>query len=157
MGCIGFAATYMGMNYLAAMGLNTLACDTLRANGVQHVLQGDVQNPQDRYRLHVTPQITRSMIAAGFPCQPLSTQGDGKGINYPRSGAFFGTTKMVWEQDSYGLLLECVPGAMHASFVQEELQKLAWSMGKSLYEQLLHLDQAWQTLPLVGIDCSQGV
>ena len=64
---------------------------------------------------------------------------------------------MVWEQDSYGLLLECVPGAMHASFVQEELQKLAWSMGKSLYEQLLHLDQAWQTLPLVGIDCSQGV
>ena len=143
LGCMSLAAHFMGMTCLAALDHNDFMCQTLRSNGATNVIQGDVQLPADRCLLHETPYVSRCWTLAGFPCQPLSTQGDGRGSADPRSQAFYGITKTAWEQQSYGLMLECVPGAQHAMFVQDELQKLAWSLGKSLHQQVMQLDRAW--------------
>ena len=71
-------------------------------------MHGDVQ---DRFRLHTTPAPFRRWLSSGFPCQPLSTQGDMKGQLDPRSDVFYGTLRAAWEQQAGGLLLECVSGA----------------------------------------------
>lgn len=143
LGCIGIGAHQLGITTVATMDINPKAVYIQTLNKVPNALHGDVLRPADRFRLHVTPQPLRCWISSGFPCQPLSTQGDMKGQQDSRSGAFFASLQLAWEQGAAGLLLECVPGAAHADYVQQGLQKLAWSLGWSICQRILHLHHAW--------------
>ena len=90
-------------------------------------MHGDVQ---DRFRVHTTPAPFRRWLSSGFPCQPLSTQGDMKGQLDPRSDVFYGTLRAAWEQQAGG----------NASLVQEQL---AWSLGWWICQTTLHLHHSW--------------
>lgn len=76
----------------------------------------------------MTPGPLRCLVASGFPCQPLSSQGDMKGQADSRSRPLHAVLKIAWEQQCSALLLENVKGALDASYIQEGLQKLAWSL-----------------------------
>ena len=143
LGCIGIGAYQLGITTVATMDINPKAVYIQTLNKVPNALHGGILRPADRFRLHVTPQPLRCWISSGFPCQPLSTQGDMKGQQDSRSGAFFASLQLAWEQGAAGLLLECVPGAAHADYVQQGLQKLAWSLGWSICQRILHLHHAW--------------
>ena len=142
-GGIGMAARHLGFQCLALMDINQMVCDTLKANNHMNVIQGDVLVAQDRCLLHASHQARRGWLFSGFPCQPLSSQGDQRGAQDERSKVFFSVIKAAWEQQARGLLLECVPAALTASFVQEALQRLSWSLGMEIHQQVLHLQNMW--------------
>ena len=142
-GGIGFGANLLGMQSLASMDLNYDAVTIMQKNKVPNALVGDIQNPADRWVLHTTPYPARCWLMSGFPCQPLSAQGDRKGALDARSGPFFAMVKLAWEQQMSGLLLECVPNAGQAPYVQDALQKLAYSLGMELVQTTLQLHRAW--------------
>lgn len=79
MGGIGQGLEAIGFNRVAALDCNPLMCDTLKQNGIPGVILGDVLVATDSAALHQTPQPMRCLVASGFPCQPLSSQGDMKG------------------------------------------------------------------------------
>jgi hypothetical protein len=142
-GGIGMAAKHLGFQCLALMDINQMVCETLAANGHYNVIQGDVLIPQDRFRLHECHNARRGWLFSGFPCQPLSTQGDQKGEHDERAKVFFAVIKTAWEQQVKGLLLECVPAALTAPFVQDTLQQLGWSLGLEICQTTLTLSNFW--------------
>ncbi len=142
-GGIGMGAKQLGIRTIAALDLNPLVIRALELNGVSNPILGNIELRQDRFRLHVTPSPTRGWLACGFPCQPLSKQGDQRGANDPRSKAFHATLSTAWEQQASGLILECVPGAATADYIQQGLQCLAWSLGWTIVQRTLNLHNAW--------------
>ena len=142
-GGIGMGAKQLGIRTIAALDLNPLVIRALELNGVSNPILGNIELRQDRFRLHVTPSPTRVWLACGFPCQPLSKQGDQRGANDPRSKAFHATLSTAWEQQASGLILECVPGAATADYIQQGLQCLAWSLGWTIVQRTLNLHNAW--------------
>ena len=143
MGGIAQGLEAVGFSRMAAMDCNPLMCETLKKNGTPWVVLGDVLVEKDRATLHMTPSPLRCLIASGFPCQPLSSQGDRKGQADLRSRPFFAVLKLAWEQQCSALLLENVKGAMEADYIQEGLQRLSWSLGMDLSQTILNLDRTW--------------
>ena len=119
------------LGFLPQVGVdvNPYMCAALKANGYPNVIEGDVTDPLIRLRLHLAPEVFRGTLCAGFPCQPLSAQGDQRGEDDPRARPFRGVLHTMWEQQHGALVLECVPQAKVAPWVQRQLQQLAWSMG----------------------------
>lgn len=142
-GGIGMGAQHLGLRCVAMMDINMMVCDTLRANGVPNVIQGDVLQAMNRCKLHECHDQLRGWVFSGFPCQPLSVQGDIRGCHDERAAVFYGVLKAAWEQQAGGVLLECVPGALQANYIQAELQKFCWSLGMELYQTVLHLHATW--------------
>ena len=142
-GGMGMGAQHLGFQCVGMMDINGLVCSTLEANGGINVVHGDILCAQDRRKLHELHYQSRCWIFSGFPCQPLSSQGDGLGRQDPRAAVFYGVTKTAWEQQAGGLLLECVPGALCADYIQHELQQLCWSLGLTLVQRVFHLHAIW--------------
>ena len=142
-GCIGLAGQFAGIQRIASLDHNSMTCRIQEANGAHGVICGDVLKIADRQKLHCTPYPSRCLMAGGFPCQPLSTQGDQRGDQDPRAAPFYGLLHAFWEQQGAALLLECVPGAMEATYIQKAVQKLAFAMGMNIRQQILSLDRAW--------------
>ncbi len=142
-GCIGIAGRFLGITTLATMDINQFAVNTQRANFGHQALCGDALSTADQVQFHLCPHPARGWISSGFPCQPLSTQGDMKGQADTRSDVFHATLEIAWQQQAAGLLLECVPGAAQAQYVQSGIQKLAWSLGMDICQRILHLQSTW--------------
>ena len=85
----------------------------------------------------------RCWLFCGFPCQPLSVQGDQRGEGDERADVFKAAVRSAWEQHSCGLLLDCLPAALQAPYVQMELQKLGWSLGLQIEQKILDLHLTW--------------
>ena len=144
-GCIGHAAHFAGFTRLASMDINQIACQVLQANSVPGIIQGDILNSADRKKLHLMPYPSRCLLTGGFPCQPLSQQGDKLGADDPRSAPFFALLDTMWEQQMAALIMECVPGAQSAAYIQKAIQKLGFSMGLEIRQIVLNLDRTWPT------------
>ena len=140
----------VGFHPLAALEINPLMCETLFLNGHPGIVQGSVLRDLDRARFHCTPFPSRCTMASGFPCQPLSAQGDQRGQEDERSQPFHAVVKMAWQQCA-ALILENVKGARTAGYVQEAVQKLAWSLGMNIVQTYLQPSQhvALPTLKMV--------
>lgn len=143
MGGIAQGLEAVGFTKVAALDCNPLMCETLRKNGTPGVVLGDVLVAADRAALHQTPSPMRCLVASGFPCQPLSSQGDMKGQADPRSRPFNAVLKVAWEQQCGALLLENVKGALDADYIQEGIQRLAWSLSMDIVQTVLNLDRTW--------------
>ena len=97
----------------------------------------------DRHRFHECHDAPRCLLLSGFPCQPLSRQGDQKGQDDPRTKVFHAVLKSAWEQQAAGLILECVPAALKAPHIQHGLQKLGASLGMDIVQRVLNLHVTW--------------
>lgn len=141
----GMSQGLFALNFktVAFLECNDFMCQALERNYTGKVICGDVTKPQDRQRLHETPSPSRGMITCGFPCQPISSQGDKRGEYDERSKPFFGAIKACWEQQASAVLLECTPAALEAWYIQEELQKLSWSLGMQVQQRILTLSNTW--------------
>lgn len=142
-GGIGYAGKFLGMRCLAMLDVNGMVCQALEANGHLDIIQGDISDAQVRHQVHQCHDATRGWIFSGFPCQPLSTQGDMLGAQDHRADVFKNVVKLAWEQQAGGLLLECVPSALQAPYIQHELQRLGWSLNMEIKQRLLHLHAIW--------------
>ena len=133
----------LGFTTQVGVEVNPYMCASLRTNGYPNVIEGDVMDLAVRYQFHVTPTVFRGTLCAGFPCQPLSAQGDQLGEADPRALPFKGVLRTMWEQQHGALVLECVPNAKTAPWIQTQLQQLAWSMGMHFEQRILSLDRSW--------------
>eukprot|EP00435_Cladocopium_sp_Y103_P075852 s140_g67.t1 len=120
-GCMGMAAEFLGLESVASMDWNINAVHHMQLNHRQGAFVGDVNLSRHRLKLHHVAEALRCILLCGFPCQPLSRQGDGKGDMDSRSRAFHSTLRVVWEQQMSALVMECVPGAREAPFGTESL------------------------------------
>ena len=115
-----------GFHRLAFLDYRALMCETFQRNGHVGTMHGDVLDPLSRARLHYTLFPARRTIASGFPCEPLSSQGDQKGNQDSRSWPFHAVLKLAWEQQCAALvMLENVKAASSAAYIQEGIQCLA--------------------------------
>ena len=143
MGGIAQGLEAIGFRKNAAMDCNKLMCDTLQRNGYPKVILGDVLVDTDRALLHLNPYPTRCMLASGFHCQPLSKQRGQRGQADSKSKPFHAVLKMPWEQQSSAILLENVKGAHDAGYIQDGIQRLAWSLNMDFVQTILTLDRTW--------------
>ena len=133
----------LGFELIAALEKQPLMFKTLETNSTKGVVRGDANNPVDRAEFHQTPFPHRGLLVSGFPCQPLSSQGDGKGELDSRAAVFDSTVKMAWEQQVGAMLLENVIRAKDAKYVQDKIQCLGWSLGMDIIQTVLHLERCW--------------
>ena len=143
MGGITQGLEMSGFRRLASLDNRELMCETLKMNGHDGVILGDVLTPLDRACLHATPYPARCTLASGFPCQPLSSQGDKNGAQDSRSRPFFGVLKAAWEQHCAALVLENVKAAQDSPYIQQGLQCLAWSLGMHYVQKIISLEDIW--------------
>ena len=90
MGGIAMGLNQLGISAIAHLDANEYCCNTLKLNDAKGVIHGDINNYQDVEKLHGMDNARKSLLAAGFPCQPFSTQGDRLGHQDPRSATFWG-------------------------------------------------------------------
>ena len=100
-------------------GPHPIDCSASSGQPQTEAILGDVNNPEDRFQFHLAGGCHRGILASGFPCQPLSSQGDERGMADVRALPFASTLKTAWEQQVAGLVLECVPAALTAPYVQD--------------------------------------
>ena len=143
MGGIGMGATSAGITPIAHLEINPLSCQALVLNGASNVSQGDVCNIADVAKLHGAGPLRRTVISAGFPCQPYSTQGDMQGAKDSRSWTFLATLRAAWLMQAPAILLECVPAVQGHPFIRENLKLLADALGLQVKTLTLALQDQW--------------
>ena len=118
LGCMGLAASFLGLKVIASMDWNPAVIQHLQATHAGEVLCGDINLNGDQLRLHAAGGPVRGVLLSGFPCQPLSTQGDRRGAQDSRAKAFGSTLNIIWRQQMAAAILECVPPARDSDYVQ---------------------------------------
>lgn len=98
-----------GFKHLMLVERDKFACQTLKKNRPNwNIIQKDIKDCVD---IELSDQI--DLIAAGFPCQPLSYAGNRMGLQDPINGTAFGfLMNFVRQVKPKMLLFENVPGLL---------------------------------------------
>eukprot|EP00435_Cladocopium_sp_Y103_P055731 s456_g18.t1 len=142
MGGIGLGCSFLGGQVVASMDHSPLACEHLELNRHGEVLCRDLCNDSAKGELHALGGPA-SILAAGFPCQPHSTQGYGLGSADPRHKVLTEILRTAYLHMVQCLILECTPQAQFDKGVRQELATLANFMGWTLHETTLALSHQW--------------
>ncbi|OLP89203.1 LINE-1 reverse transcriptase-like [Symbiodinium microadriaticum] len=119
-----------------------LACTVLERNGFV-AMQGDLNNRSDRIAFHQAAGGKASLLAAGFPCQPFSTQGDRAGMQDARSNTLLQVLRLAWHMQVPGLVLECVAAVQDFPEAMQAIQQLAHKLDFSFDHVVLELADQW--------------
>ena len=113
-----------------ANDIDPMKCDAYRANARGHdIAQGDIWN------LRPADIPAASLAWASFPCQDLSLAGGRRGLNAPRSGAFWGFWNIIekkGEKAPKTIVIENVAGLL-SSHGGRDLQTLITTMADAGY------------------------
>ena len=112
-GGLGIGATLMGIPVTAVLDCSSLACAHLRLNqsGKGNILCRDLEDDSAKGALHLLGGTQNSILAAGFPCQPHSIQGQRAGFQDPRHQVFIEVLRTAYLHGAVGVVLECTPQA----------------------------------------------
>ena len=138
---MGFAAA--GFECIGAVDRSPLAVKSLRKNFGFPVVEGDLCSDQVKSKIHMIKGPEGCWYEGGFPCQPFSRLGDGKGMSDDRSSALVHILRLAWLTQSHGLCLECVEGAGQDRDVAELLEQFETLMGMQHKTKVLHLQRCW--------------
>ncbi|WP_394795987.1 DNA cytosine methyltransferase [Armatimonas sp.] len=112
---LGFTGgfSFLGNHYEAlpfdivwANDLNEAACRTYRKNISEHIICGDIWD-----HLHTMPEKTDVLIG-GFPCQDISINGKGAGVDGKRSGLYRAMVQAVEKMNPKIFVAENVKGLL---------------------------------------------
>ena len=142
MGGITIGAQQLGFRSLVLLDVNPLACAAIRRNGGR-VLQMDITTAEAKQQLHAVEHETASLLAAGFPCQPFSRQGDGRGFEDSRAQTFVHVLLATWLLQPEGLILECAVEASSHPLVRVLLTQLCEKMHWTQHHVRLDLVAQW--------------
>ena len=132
------------------------------ANGITHAAGNDIRASftsyqQGRGRVMLTGDIgdakiqttlaglagSATWLAAGFPCQPWSKLGDGKGTMDERAKTLPAILEFAFWTRPTAMVLECVVEAGRDPLVQQMLQEWAKHAGYHYVHQELRLEHLW--------------
>ena len=136
--------------------IDDMKCRTYRRNFV-----GESLNEGDIWNLDVSEIPKASLAWASFPCQDLSLAGVRRGLNAPRSGAFWGFWNIIEALDRYDrapktLALENVPGLLSShngkdfSALISSLAEAGYRVGAMMIDAALFSPQSRQRLFIVA-------
>ena len=145
MGGFSTAAGFLGMSTVSALDFNGLARDAFCLNHQCQFVCADVREVSSVFELHLAQSARdcQPMLAAGFPCQPLSTQGSQLRNADPRSKTLPAVLRAAYWLQSAGLLLECVAEAFHDPHTQSAIHEFAAVANFSVFQKVYHLHQVW--------------
>lgn len=134
---IGLAGLF---DHAFANDIDAAKCAAWRANfPADEILEGDIWN------VDPTAIPTADLAWASFPCQDLSLAGARRGLNAPRSGAFWGFWKIIEEQGQKAprtLALENVTGLLSSR------------RGRDFHDLCAHLSDAGYRIGAMIIDAA---
>eukprot|EP00435_Cladocopium_sp_Y103_P062051 s232_g23.t1 len=145
LGGFSTALDVIGLETVSAVDTSRLALNAYSLNHQVPTFQEDVGSSDLVFKLHeiqISKQI-QPLICAGFPCQPLSSQGWQQGASDPRSATLKSLARCAFWLQSCGLALECVPEAFHDQQTQHILQALAKLLNLQVLQRVVHLDHVW--------------
>ena len=137
---VGFQA--IGGESVAALDRCSIACETLRLNGFR-VLEGDISERDTRIALHQACAGTRSLLAAGVPCQGYSVQGSRQGFLDARSQTLIPVLQASWHMQVAGVVLECVSEISDSVEAIDCLKGFAFQAGFQIAQVHLELAHQW--------------
>lgn len=94
------------VNFLWANDINKAACNTYKKNLGKHIVEGDIWQVLDN--INGNPDL----IIGGFPCQDISVNGKGLGINGQRSGLYRAMVQAVQKYKPKMFIAENVKGLL---------------------------------------------
>eukprot|EP00438_Fugacium_kawagutii_P015539 Skav211012 [mRNA] locus=scaffold134:43576:44772:+ [translate_table: standard] len=122
---------------------NALACKALLDNFKVPVIQGDIEDLNTIKQAHLHRPPGRIQVAAGFPCQPYSLQGDGRGLQDSRGGTLLAILRGAWLLGAEAVLLECVANVVHFEDAQKLINQCADAMQMSCERMVFDLGDQW--------------
>ena len=134
---------YMGLNVIAALDVNPLMT---KAYGIIHdheAICGDVGKSEVISQLHQRQGQISAIFSFGFPCQPLSRQGDKKGPKDSRSQVLPNCLWAAHLLQSWCLILENVPEAFSDDYVQGNIASFANAHDMYVNQGVLDLHDVW--------------
>ena len=145
--CVGIggfsAGAYVsGFRTLAFLDHCDIACATISDNGGR-ALKADIAARESRIALHEIDPDKACMITAGFPCQPFSRQGDGRGFLDERAHTLTHVLLAIWFLQPEGAVLECVVEAERHPLVRTMLAELVGKLGWRQHHLVLELSDQW--------------
>lgn len=119
-------------NLVWANEINEAACQTYRRNLGSHIHQGDIWQMMDSLPAEA------DVVIGGFPCQDISVNGKGAGINGQRSGLYRAMVEVVRRVRPKVFVAENVKGLLmrhHADALKKVLDDFS-ALGYSVTHQL---------------------
>lgn len=133
----------LGIQTLAFIDKNQLACDVLQANFQAPVLRGDLADPKVIRKAHAFKGHHLLQLTGGFPCQGFSRQGDMQGMGDLRSHALYHLLYAAWLLQADELLLECVANVTQFPAAQECIDRHAELAGMHVTKLVFDLQDQW--------------
>eukprot|EP00438_Fugacium_kawagutii_P019055 Skav215402 [mRNA] locus=scaffold271:65165:69367:- [translate_table: standard] len=143
MGGFAIGSHMAGMKTGLFIECSELACKALRDNFDAHVIQGDLHDEKVIQRAHSMRPAGHIQVNAGFPCQPYSRQGDGKGLQDIRGTTLYFILRGAWLLNAQALLLECVANVTKFQDVQILLSQSADAMDMACSRMTFDLKDQW--------------
>ena len=145
LGGVSTAAGFLGISTVSALDFNGLASDAFRLNHQCPFVNADIREVSSVFAMHSAQSACdcQPMLAAGFPCQPLSPQGSQRRQLDPRSQTLPALLRAAYWLQSAGSLLECVAEAFHDPHTQGAIQEFAEVMNFTIFQKVYHLHQVW--------------
>eukprot|EP00438_Fugacium_kawagutii_P004592 Skav228983 [mRNA] locus=scaffold127:31096:34704:+ [translate_table: standard] len=122
---------------------NDLACSVLLANFDVPVVHGDISLMWIVKKVHSYRPQGHVQLTAGFPCQPFSRQGDGRGLRDSRGGVLPAILRAAWLLDVQSILLECVANVVNFQEAQDLLDSFAVDTRMSISKLVFDLCFQW--------------
>ena len=142
-GGIGIGSEPCGFQVLARVDCNALVIEHLLKLGHGLVLQADITHDSTAQLLHAHFPFRVGILTSGFNCQPFSLQGDRREFADERVGSFWGTLRLAYLLQPFGLLLECTPAAGKCHVLRQALDQFVHVMGWKWVELTFDLADQW--------------
>ena len=142
-GSMGAGAMFLGAVPLLAWDHSALAAAHLSKNDHGLVLHAELNDLTALHRAQVHLQGQRFVGLLGFPCQPYSSQGGGRGHTDPRALVLTDALRALVFLHPQAVILECVCGASQNEFVRQAISTFCQIMDFEWHETKLNLNQQW--------------
>eukprot|EP00438_Fugacium_kawagutii_P008055 Skav223964 [mRNA] locus=scaffold3540:259469:263778:+ [translate_table: standard] len=143
LGGFTIGSQFVGMKPGFFVEKNHLACSVLRENFKEMVFEGDIQDVSLLKRAHASRPDGPVQVTAGFPCQPYSTQGDGRGLQDSRGGTLQHILRGAWLLNAQAVLLECVANVVNYPATQRLIDECAEQMCMNCSRLVFDLSDQW--------------
>ena len=134
---------FLGLRTIVANDINPIMAKAFSEVNGSPVITGDIADMVTVKHLHEIQGEISSIFCLGFPCQPLSKQGDRLGSKDSRSKVLPSALWAAHLLQAWMVVLENVPEAAHDGDVQSLLNNFASSHGMIMVQQVLHLQHVW--------------
>ena len=143
LGGLGMGCQSVGAVICASVDTSSLSCIQLQACFHGQVIHGSICDDDIVCQLHQAGGCEPAVLTAGFPCQPFSPQGDGRGFSDSRTDAYWGVLRTALLMRPVALILECVPRAGQDHTIQASLHALADKLQWRKCDVVLALQDIW--------------